>query len=75
MSNIERISIDSNICHGKPTIRGLRYPVEVILELMSSGMSNHEILEDYPDLVNEDLMACIEYAARLTRVQSVYRIS
>ena len=41
------ITISSDICHGKPTIRGLRYPVEMILQLLSSGMSIDEILEDY----------------------------
>ncbi len=44
---LERIVIDLDVCHGKPTIRGLRYPVETILELLSSGMSIEEILEDY----------------------------
>lgn len=55
----ERITINSEICHGKPTIRGLRYPVHLILELLASGMTNLEILEDYPDLDNEDILACI----------------
>lgn len=49
--------------HGKPAIRGLRYPVENILELMASEMTFEEILEDYPDLEKEDLFACLEYAA------------
>ncbi|RLA81275.1 MAG: hypothetical protein DRG78_09495 [Epsilonproteobacteria bacterium] len=47
---LERITIDSDICHGKPCIRGLRYPVEVMLELLGSGMSIEEILDDYEDL-------------------------
>jgi len=47
---LKRIVVDSNICHGKPTIRGLRYPVETILQLLSSGMSTEDILEDYEDL-------------------------
>jgi uncharacterized protein (DUF433 family) len=70
-----RITIDPNICHGKPVIRGLRYPVETMLELLSSGMTIEELLADYPDLVKEDFLACIEYAAKLTRVKSIYRIA
>lgn len=64
ISLLDRITIDPNICHGKPCIRGLRYPVAVLLELLSSGMSMDEVLADYPDLVREDLLAAIEFAAR-----------
>jgi uncharacterized protein (DUF433 family) len=53
----QRITIDPNICHGKPVIRGLRYPVEMILELLSGGMSIEEILADYEDLEREDILA------------------
>ncbi len=56
---ISRITIDPDICHGKPTIRGLRYPVENMLELLASGMSIEELLEDYPDLEREDFLACL----------------
>lgn len=66
MSN--RITIDPNICHGKPTIRGLRYPVEMILELLSAGMSYDEILADYKDLEHDDILAVLAYAARLSQV-------
>ena len=72
---IDRITIDPQICHGKPTVRGLRYPVDSLLELLASGMSIDELLSDYPDLVKEDFLACIEYAARLTQVKSIYRIA
>jgi uncharacterized protein (DUF433 family) len=65
----ERITIDPEICHGKPTVRGLRYPVELILDLLSSGMSHEEILSDYPDLERDDILAVLEYAARLSRVK------
>jgi uncharacterized protein (DUF433 family) len=71
----DRITIDPDICHGKPVIRGLRYPVETILELLSSGMTMEELLADYPDLVKEDFLACIEYAAKLTQIKSIYRIA
>ena len=70
-----RITIDPNICHGKPTIRGMRYPVENMLELLSSGMSIDDLLKDYPDLEKEDFLACIEYAAKLTHIKSIYRIA
>lgn len=71
----DRITIDPDICHGKPVIRGLRYPVETMLELLSSGMTIEELITDYPDLEKEDFLACIEYAAKLTRVKSIYRIA
>ena len=75
MNHLSRITIHSDICHGKPVIRGLRYPVESMLELMASGMSMEEILSDYHDLEREDLLACIEYAARLTSIKSIYKIA
>ena len=58
----ERITIDPLICHGKPTIRGLRYPVETMLELLSSGMTIEEILHDYEDLERQDLVRVLAYA-------------
>lgn len=73
---LERITMDPNICHGKPCIRGLRYPVEMILELLSGGMSSQDILDDYDDLESEDILAALAFAARLSqikRVQSVLR--
>ncbi len=71
ISLLDRITIDPAICHGKPCIRGLRYPVEVLLELLSSGMSMDEVLADYPDLEREDLLAAIEFAARLSQIKRV----
>jgi uncharacterized protein (DUF433 family) len=68
---LERITIDPQICHGKPVIRGLRYPVETILELMSAGMTNDEILADYEDLQRDDLLAVLSYAARLSQVKRI----
>ncbi len=58
---LQRITIDSNICHGKPCIRGLRYPVEFILELLSSGMTLEDILNDYDDLEREDILAALAF--------------
>jgi uncharacterized protein (DUF433 family) len=68
MSNLlSRITIDPTICHGKPCVRGLRYPVENLLELRSSGMTIDEILADYQDLERADLLAVLAYAARLAQ--------
>ena len=71
MNAQSRITIDPNICHGKPTIRGLRYPVETILELLSSGMTTDEIVADYEDLEREDILAVLAYATRLSQVKKV----
>lgn len=67
---LERITINPDICHGKPTIRNKRYPVELILDLLSAGMTEKEILSDYPALEKEDILACLDYASKLTRVKS-----
>jgi len=66
-----RITIDPAICHGKPCIRGLRYPVELILELLSSGMTTEQILADYEDLEREDILAVLAFAARLSQVKRI----
>jgi uncharacterized protein (DUF433 family) len=66
---LSRITIDPAICHGKPCVRGLRYPVETLLELLSSGMSIDEILADYEDLERDDLLAVLAFAARLARTR------
>ncbi len=68
---LTRITLDPAVCHGKPVVRGLRYPVEMLLELMSGGMTQDEILEDYPDLERDDLLAVLAYAAQLARVKRV----
>ena len=66
---LSRITIDPAVCHGKPCVRGLRYPVETLLELLSSGMSHDELLADYEDLERDDLFAVLAYAARLARTR------
>jgi len=58
----DRITSDPDICHGKPSIRGLRYPGEVFLELLSSGMTIDKILADYEDLEREDILAIIVFS-------------
>jgi uncharacterized protein (DUF433 family) len=75
MNLAERITTDPDICHGKPCIRGLRYPVETILELLSSGMTTEEILSDYEDLEREDILAALSFAARLSRVKRLEPVS
>lgn len=66
-----RITIDPGICHGKACIRGLRYPVSMILELLAGGMTPAEILEDHPDLEPEDIGACLGFAAMLAQGKSI----
>ncbi len=73
MDITKRITIDPAICHGKPCIRGLRYPVENVLEWLASGMSIDEILDDYEDLEKEDILAALAYAARAVHVKRVER--
>ena len=68
---LERITIDPAICHGKPCLRGLRYPVELILELLSFGVTIEEILSDYEDLEREDILAALAFAARLSQVKRI----
>jgi uncharacterized protein (DUF433 family) len=66
---LARITIDPSVCHGKPCIRGLRYPVEMLLELLSSGMTPDEILADYENLERDDVLAAIAFAARLAQTR------
>ncbi|MDP5170357.1 MAG: DUF433 domain-containing protein [Bacteroidia bacterium] len=59
---LDRITIDPEICHGKPCVRGMRWPVEVLLDMMLSEMSFDEIVEEHPELEKADLLASLEYA-------------
>ena len=59
---LKRITPNSNVCFGKPTIRNMRYPVEMILDLLAAGMTFEELIEDYPDLEREDFQACLFFA-------------
>jgi len=72
---ISRITINPDICHGKPTVRNMRYPVEMILDLLSSGMEFQEIIEDYPALENKDILACLAYASKLTDVKILSKVA
>ena len=71
----QRITIDPAICHGKPCIRGLRYPVENVLEWLASGMSINDILADYADLERDDVLAALAFAARLAHVSRIEPIA
>jgi uncharacterized protein (DUF433 family) len=72
---LRRITHDPDICHGKLCIRGLRYPVEFILELLSAGMTIEEILADYDDLESDDFLAVFLFAARLSQVKSIHKLA
>lgn len=75
MNYADRITIDPAICHGKPCIRGLRYPVETVLEWLAAGMTVDEILADYEDLEREDILAALGFAARLAHVKRTDRLA
>jgi uncharacterized protein (DUF433 family) len=64
---LKRITIDPNVCFGKPCIRGHRIWVSLILDLLASGLSAREVLDDYPGLEEEDIRACIAYGAEMAR--------
>jgi len=72
---LSRITINPNVSFGKPTIRNMRYPVEIILDLLSAGMTHQEILEDYPDLEEDDILACLTFAAKLMKVKSILDVN
>ena len=74
MNLLDRITLNPDVCFGKPTIRNMRYPVEMILDLLSAGMTENELLEDYPDLERDDIRACLAFAAKLTQVKSVHKV-
>ena len=70
----DRITINPEICNGRPTIRNTRYTVDLILDLLSSGMSESEILDDYLALELSDIKACLSFASQLSKVKSINRI-
>jgi uncharacterized protein (DUF433 family) len=72
---LQRITHNLEICHGKPCVRGLRYPVEFILELLSSGMTTEEVLADYEDLEADDILAVLLFVARLSQVKSIHKLA
>jgi uncharacterized protein (DUF433 family) len=71
---LNRITLNPEVCHGKPTIRNMRYPVEMVLDLLSAGMTHEEIIADYPAIEEDDIRACLAYASKLTRVKSIHKV-
>jgi uncharacterized protein (DUF433 family) len=68
---LERISIDPRICFGKPCIRGHRIWVSLVLDLLAAGLFVQEILEEYPQLTRDDVLACVAYGAEMSRERFV----
>lgn len=72
---LSRITIDSEVCHGKPCIRGMRFPVEVILDMLGSGMTYEEIIEDHPSLELDDIRASLQFAKIWISTKSIKNIA
>lgn len=71
-SLLSRITVDPTVCHGKPCIRGLRYPVESILEYLAGGDSVEQVLAEFPDLERDDILACLEFSRKMLAAKSVH---
>jgi uncharacterized protein (DUF433 family) len=71
---LSRITIDPEICHGKPAIRHLRYPVESLLEYLAAGDSFEDLLAEFADLERDDLRACLEFAAQSLKMKSKHLV-
>ena len=67
---LDRIALNPDVCHGKPTIRNKRYTVDLVLDLLSAGQSFESILEEYSSLELKDIYACLAYASKLTRIKT-----
>ena len=68
---LERISVEPRVCFGKPCIRGRRIWVSLVLDVLAAGLSIQEILEEYPQLTREDVLACVAYGAEMSRERFV----
>ena len=75
MSLLDRITIDTEICHGKPCVRHMRWPVEAVLDLLSAGMTAAEIRADHPELEPEDLTACLQYARLVVSGETIAHVA
>ena len=71
---LSRITVNADVCHGQPTIRNMRYPVETILDLLAAGMSHSEIIKDHQFIEEEDILACLAYASRLTKYKVIHKL-
>lgn len=69
---LSRITVDPEVCHGKPCVRGLRYPVETILEYLAGGDTTDDLLAEFPDLEREDILACHEFSRKMLTAKSVH---
>ncbi len=71
---LTRITVDPEICHGKPCVRSLRYPVESLLEYLAGGDSVEDVLAEFPDLEREDILACLEFSRRILAGKSIHLV-
>jgi uncharacterized protein (DUF433 family) len=69
--SLSRITLNPEVCNGKPTIRNMRFTVVQLLELMTAGMTTEEILSDYPYLEREDISACLAYALQIANTKDI----
>ena len=67
---LDRITIDPLVCHGKPTVKGMRYTVESILEYLAGGDGFEDVLSEFPDLTRDDLLACLQFATLSLKLKS-----
>ncbi len=74
MNYLDRITISPEICHGKPSIRNTRYTVGLILDLLSAGMTEKDIVDDYPALDVQDIRACLAFASKLSKVKTIQKV-
>ena len=65
----ERISIDAEVCHGQACVKGTRIPVHQVVHMLANGDTVEDLLEEYPSLTREDILACLDYAASLAEEQ------
>ncbi len=75
MNILERITLNPDVCGGKPTIRNMRFTVTQMLELLASGMSHEEILDDYPYIEEIDINACLIYASRMANTKKIVALA
>jgi uncharacterized protein (DUF433 family) len=68
---LKRITVDSDVCHGKPTIRNTRHLVESILEYLAGGDTPEDILKEFPELEKDDILACIAFAAKSIQFKDI----
>jgi uncharacterized protein (DUF433 family) len=71
---LTRITINPDVCHGKPTVRNMRYPVAMILDLLAAGMTFEELAGDYPALEKEDILACLAFAAYMVEFKTIAQL-